>query len=78
MSRQLNNAIEKAVESLSAMQKAVFRLRHYEELSLEEIAASMGIRPGTARAHLFRAVHKIREQLGDWFVERSSTKGFQP
>ena len=78
MSRQLNAAIENAVESLSAMQKTVFRLRHYEELSLEEIASSIGIRPGTARAHLFRAVHKIREQLGDWFVERNSTKGFQP
>ncbi len=77
MSRQLNDAIEHAVETLSAMQKTVFRLRHYEELSLEEIAVTMGIRPGTARAHLFRAVHKIREQLGDWFVERTPAGGIQ-
>jgi len=28
----------------------------------------MDLRPGTVRAHLFRAIHKIRAQLGDWMV----------
>jgi RNA polymerase sigma-70 factor (ECF subfamily) len=67
ISREMNAAIERAVDGLSGQQKIIFRLRHYEELSLEEIATSMGLRPGTVRAHLFRAVHKVRRELSAWF-----------
>lgn len=66
IARQLGAAIDRAIEGLSAQQKAIFRLRMLEELSLEEIARLMDLRPGTVRAHLFRAVHKVREQLGSW------------
>ena len=65
MSHQLKNAIERAERRLSTQQKVIFRLRHYEEKSLEEIAALLGLRPGTVRAHLFRAVHKIRKELAE-------------
>jgi RNA polymerase sigma-70 factor (ECF subfamily) len=65
MSHQLKNAIERAERKLSTQQKVIFRLRHYEEKSLEEIAALLGLRSGTVRAHLFRAVHKIRKELAD-------------
>ena len=63
MSHQLKTAIERAERRLSTQQKVIFRLRHYEEKSLEEIAAHLGLRTGTVRAHLFRAVHKIRKEL---------------
>ena len=53
MSTQLRAAIDRAEQSLSAQQKVIFRLRHYENLSLEEIARNLGLRAGTARAHLF-------------------------
>ncbi len=66
MSRQLRAAIERAERTLSSQQKVIFRLRHYENLSLEEIARQLGLRAGTARAHLFRAVHKIRKELEGW------------
>jgi RNA polymerase sigma-70 factor, ECF subfamily len=65
MSHQLKNAIERAERKLSTQQKVIFRLRHYEEKSLEEIAALLGLRSGTVRAHLFRAVHKIRKELAE-------------
>lgn len=71
MSRQLRAAIERAEHSLSAQQKVIFRLRHYENLSLEEIARNLGLRAGTARAHLFRAVHKIRKELEQWRAHQS-------
>lgn len=70
MSREMSAAIEQAVEGLSAQQKIIFRLRHYEDLSLEEIAVSLGLRSGTVRAHLFRAVHKVRRELAAWFDGR--------
>jgi RNA polymerase sigma-70 factor (ECF subfamily) len=63
---QLRSAIERAERMLSAQQKTIFRLRHYEEMSLEDIAAHLGLRSGTVRAHLFRAIHKIRKELAHW------------
>lgn len=66
MSAQLRTAIHRAEGKLSVQQKLIFRLRHYEDLSLEAIAQHLGLRPGTVRAHLFRAVQKIRKELAGW------------
>ena len=66
MSRQLRVAIERAVERLSSQQKVIFRLRHYENLALEEIAEHLGLSAGTVRAHLFRAILKVRKELSGW------------
>ncbi len=66
MSSQLRVAIQRAERRLSSQQKVIFRLRHYEDLSLEEIATHLGLRSGTVRAHLFRAIQKIRQELAGW------------
>jgi RNA polymerase sigma-70 factor (ECF subfamily) len=66
LSVQLRVAIQRAERGLSPQQKVIFRLRHYENLSLEEIAQHLGLRAGTVRAHLFRAIHKIRAELAGW------------
>ncbi|HEV7919777.1 MAG TPA: sigma-70 family RNA polymerase sigma factor [Thermoanaerobaculia bacterium] len=66
LATQLRTAILRAEQSLSAQQKVIFRLRHYENLPLEEIAEHLGLRSGTVRAHLFRAIHKIRKELAGW------------
>lgn len=71
MSGQLRLAITRAEKRLSSQQKVIFRLRHYENLSLEEIADHLGLRAGTVRAHLFRAIHKIREELSSWRTTRA-------
>lgn len=70
MARQLRVAIERAERALSSQQKVIFRLRHYEGCSLEEIAELLGLRSGTVRAHLFRAIHKIRKELAEWVSVR--------
>ena len=66
MSVQLRAAILRAEKRLSSQQKVIFRLRHYEDFSLEEIADHLGLRAGTVRAHLFRAIHKVRRELAAW------------
>ena len=66
MARQLRVAIDRAERKLSGQQKVIFRLRHYDNHSLEDIAELLGLRSGTVRAHLFRAVHKIRKELAEW------------
>lgn len=71
MASQLRVAIQRAERQLSAQQKTIFRLRHYENLSLEDIADALGLRSGTVRAHLFRAIHKIRKELAEWRTGRT-------
>lgn len=55
--------IERAMEQLSPQQRAVFVLRHYHELAIAEIAASLGVTDGTVKTLLFRALKKMRELL---------------
>jgi RNA polymerase sigma-70 factor, ECF subfamily len=66
MAGQLSSAIDQAVEELSGQQRVVFTLRHFEDLPLEEIAEMLGMRPATARVHLFRALKKVRRRLEGW------------
>ncbi|HEX7152904.1 MAG TPA: sigma-70 family RNA polymerase sigma factor [Thermoanaerobaculia bacterium] len=72
LSVQLRVAIDRAERKLSAQQKVIFRLRHYENLPLEEIAVHLGLSAGTVRAHLFRAIHKVREELASWRQKKIS------
>jgi RNA polymerase sigma-70 factor (ECF subfamily) len=64
---EINDRIQSALSSLSDRQRAVFTLRHYEDLSLEEIADTLGLDVGTIKAHMFRAVSKLRGQLRDLY-----------
>lgn len=64
-SREIRERLREAIEALSPRQKAVFMLKHFEELSIPEIAELTGLDSGTVKSHLFRAAHKIRERLRD-------------
>lgn len=68
--RQVNERLQAALDRLSARQRAVFTLRHFEDLSLEEIAAALGLDVGTVKAHMFRAVAKLRTELQDLYAAR--------
>ena len=54
----------KSVEGLSERQRTVFLLRHVEEMELSEIARTTGLSEGTVKAHLSRAVARVRAELG--------------
>ena len=53
-----------AVEKLSERQRTVFLLRFVEGMELSEIARTAGLSEGTVKAHLSRAVGKVRAELG--------------
>ncbi len=57
--------IWQAFRALPDRQREVFVLRHLEDWSGPEIAATLGLSPGTVKRHLFRAVHRMRAVLGD-------------
>lgn len=62
--RQEVEAVWRAAEKLPARQKVVFLLRFMEGLDILEIAAVAGMKEGTVKAHLFRALASVREELG--------------
>jgi RNA polymerase sigma-70 factor (ECF subfamily) len=53
-----------AVKGLSERQRTVFLLRYVEEQELSEIARATGLSEGTVKAHLSRALAKVRTELG--------------
>jgi RNA polymerase sigma-70 factor (ECF subfamily) len=77
-SKEIQRRLETALQKLSDRQRAVFSLRHYECLSLEEIAAVLDLDTGTVKAHLFRAITKLRSELQDIYsaqpIERSARR----
>jgi RNA polymerase sigma-70 factor (ECF subfamily) len=52
-----------AVKGLSERQRTVFLLRYVEERELSEIAESTGLSEGTVKAHLSRALGRVRNEL---------------
>jgi RNA polymerase sigma-70 factor (ECF subfamily) len=67
---QINGRLAAALAQLSDRQRVVFTLRHYEEMSLEEIGQILGLDVGTVKAHMFRAVNKLRVDLRDLYEGR--------
>ena len=53
----------KVVGNLSERQRTVFLLRYVEERELSEIAQATGLSEGTVKAHLSRAVSRVRAEL---------------
>ena len=57
-------AVWKAAGNLPEKQRTVFLLRFVEDMELLEIAAATGMKEGTVKTHLFRALKAVRERLG--------------
>ena len=56
--------IWQASRDLPDRQRTVFLLRFVEDMDLLEIAVATGMKEGTVKIHLFRAIHVIRQRLG--------------
>lgn len=63
-SSQLRDRIDRALDKVSPQEKAVFMLRHYDDLMLKDIAESLGLSIGSVKSYLFRAVRKLQKELG--------------
>ena len=53
----------KAVQGMRERQRIVFLLRFVEELKLTEIAGMTGLREGTIKSHLHKALGQVRAEL---------------
>lgn len=66
--REKLRRLNKSLRRLSARQRLVFVMRHDEGRSLIEIAEVLGLDVGTVKAHMARAVSKLREELRDLYA----------
>jgi RNA polymerase sigma-70 factor, ECF subfamily len=66
--KQLSSAIDEAVRKLPADYRELIQLRHFAELSYEEIATMKKLPLGTVKNKLFRARNLLKDALGS-FVE---------
>jgi RNA polymerase sigma-70 factor (ECF subfamily) len=64
--RQLEGDVKSALNNLSERQRTIFQLKVFQEMSIAEIAGSMGLAEGTVKTHLFRATRAVQKQLKGW------------
>ena len=67
--KELRAHIRKAVRRLPPKQRQIFILRHWDGLSLKDIAAAVGRSDGTVKAHLLHAHRNLRRHLRSYVRE---------
>jgi RNA polymerase sigma-70 factor (ECF subfamily) len=60
---QLGRLVERALDGLTALERAAFTLRHHEGRSITEICAALRLHRSAAKHAIFRAVRKLRLTL---------------
>jgi len=63
---EIRSHIDHHLDSLSALERAAFVLRHFEGESLETIATTLSLNIGQSKQAIFRAVRKLRQALDAW------------
>jgi RNA polymerase sigma-70 factor, ECF subfamily len=60
---EIRRQVRRGLERLTARKRMVVVLRHYQQLKIGEIAASMGCSEGSVKKQLFRALAQLKKEL---------------
>jgi len=66
LSSELRGRIEEALSGMTARERMVFEMRHYQGMRLRAIGESLGTSEEAAKNCLFRATQKMRSALGEF------------
>ena len=72
--KELRQALQQALEALTAEHRQIFLLRQMRQLSYEEIGQLLGLESGTVKSRLNRAKKQLRQNLlqqGNFFPSSS-------
>ena len=67
--------LRRAITNLSPDHRQVVALRYFAELTVPEVARALGIREGTVKSRLHRALALLRQRLNDPPAEASEITG---
>ena len=59
------NRIKGAMKALSKMEREVFMLRFFDQLSIKEMTAALKKNESTVKTHLYRAMNQVKDDLAD-------------
>lgn len=59
----IQKQLSQALQVVSPKERAVFVMRHYNDLKMNEIAEILNVSLGTVKSLLFRAIKKLRKEL---------------
>ena len=66
---ELSSQFEAVLQSLPARQQDAYLLRQWQGFSIKETAMMMQCSESSVKTHLFRAMKRLRGQLGEWIDE---------
>jgi RNA polymerase sigma-70 factor (ECF subfamily) len=61
--KEIHRQLQLAIGGLSDEDREVILMRHFEELTNQEVAEALGIKPTTATMRHGRALARLKEQL---------------
>ena len=61
--------INAAMESLTIKERAVFSLKHFQDIKIREISSMLGCAEGTVKNLLFRATRKMQKSLKSFYED---------
>jgi RNA polymerase sigma-70 factor (ECF subfamily) len=62
-SGEIGRAVQRAMDGLTALERAAFVLRHFEGRSIAHLCSVLGLEESAGKHAVFRAVRKLRHEL---------------